>query len=637
VVNALDGFSTQAPMKVRFSSAIDAASITPGAIVVVEVLTDPTLNKAPVGVRRVLVPGVDFSAALAPNLDAGGALLQITPLKPLLANNVPAPRDIGYLVIVTNAVRSAAGVAAVPDTDYANIKAAQPTCAAIVNPNLNGICRITGAQLQIAQAIGVSPANIILTFSFTTESVSTTLSVLSQQVLASPPPPTAVLPVPIASTGTILAPLFGPAARNLADIYFGTITVPYYLTAPISPANGGNGREPLEKFWRAAAAPPAPLTDPLGERNLTRFNPVPAKTQDLTVPVLISIPRGIAKPANGWPVVVYQHGITEDRATMVLVADAVAAAGFAMVAMDLPLHGIMPNDPFYALSPTNPANAALPAPFRVGEPTFNVDYVNNTTLAAGPDGQPDASGQHIINLASVLTSRDNLRQGASNLINLTRAAPFMDLDGNAATVDFDGSRMHFFGWSLGGIIGSAFMGTPGASPLRAVTLFAAGCGVLETLRQSPRYAPILNNGLAAFGVPTGSTLYWEFVHAAQAVIEAGDGCNYTGSWGSRPIHMMEIVGTPGDATRPSDLAVPNSSTERLAALLGVPVITATANNPAGALGLVKLTEGGHGTISVPAPAPQTLNSYIEAQTELQVFLQTDGSTILVSNTGIVSP
>ena len=86
-----------------------------GRHVMVEVLTDPTLSKAPVGVRRVLVPGVDFSAALAPNVDAGGALLQITPLKPLASNNDPlAARDIGYLVIVTNTLRSTSGAAAAP-------------------------------------------------------------------------------------------------------------------------------------------------------------------------------------------------------------------------------------------------------------------------------------------------------------------------------------------------------------------------------------------------------------------------------------------------------------------------------------------------------------------------------------------
>ena len=74
---------------------------------------------------------------------------------------------------------------------------------------------------------------------------------------------------------------------------------------------------------------------------------------------------------------------------------------------------------------------ALPTPYRVGEPTFNVDYVNNTTTAPGPDGIPDSSGQHFINLASMLTARDNLRQGAANLIALTRAAPSLDLDGDA--------------------------------------------------------------------------------------------------------------------------------------------------------------------------------------------------------------
>ena len=62
--------------------------------------------------------------------------------------------------------------------------------------------------------------------------------------------------------------------------------------------------------------------------------------------------------------VIYQHGITEDRGTLALIADAAAAAGFVIVGIDLPLHGIMPNDPLYALSPTNPpANAGIPAPF----------------------------------------------------------------------------------------------------------------------------------------------------------------------------------------------------------------------------------------------------------------------------------
>ena len=59
----------------------------------------------------------------APNIDAGGTLVQIVPLRPLLANNdapgATRPRDIGYLVLVTNALRAANGAPIDADADYA--------------------------------------------------------------------------------------------------------------------------------------------------------------------------------------------------------------------------------------------------------------------------------------------------------------------------------------------------------------------------------------------------------------------------------------------------------------------------------------------------------------------------------------
>jgi hypothetical protein len=266
-----------------------------------------------------------------------------------------------------------------------------------------------------------------------------------------------------------------------------------------------------------------------------------------------------------------------------------------------------------------------------------VDYVNNTTTAPGPDGIPDSSGQHFINLASVLTARDNLRQGAANLIALTRAAPFLDVDGDTVP-DIDPARIHFFGWSLGGIIGSAYMGTPLAvASVKSVSLFAAGCGIMETLRQSPGYSPILNNGLAAAGFPPGTSIYWEFVHAAQATVESGDGCNYAANWIAKPTLMQMIQGTAGNATRPTDQAVPNSSTLRLANLLGLPTITATLTSATGARGLTRFTEGGHGTIALPSPAPQTLASYTEANTQLATFLGSGGAQISITNSAILAP
>jgi hypothetical protein len=649
VVNALDGFSTQAPIKLRFSTAIDLATTAAG-IRLIEVHIDPA-TKATVGfpttsspVRAVLVQGVDYIVETAPNIDTAGTLVQIVPLKPLLANNdAPGPsrpRDIGYLVLVTNALHAANGAAIDADADYATIKAAAltNTCATITDARLNALCNLARAHFGAAGVAGVNPTTIVVSSSFTTQSVDTVLRVISATVAASPPPATLVLPVPVTNTGAINTALTGNPGQNLANLHVGTITLPYYLSAPVAPP-AGTGTEPLTNWWRAVDPPPAAagLQDPKNERNLTRFNPFPLKTRDLTVPMLLGVPRTGTKPTNGWPVVIYQHGITEDRGTLALIADASAAAGFVIVGIDLPLHGIMPNDPLYALSPTNPANASLPAPFKVGEPTFNVDYVNNTTTAPGPDGVPDSSGQHFINLANVLTARDNLRQGAANLIALTRAVPFLDLDGDTIS-DIDPDRVHFFGWSLGGIIGSAYMGTPIAvTNIKSVSLFAAGCGIMETLRQSPGYSPILNNGLAAAGFPPGTSIYWEFVHAAQATVESGDGCNYAANWVAKPTLMQMIQGTAGNATRPTDQAVPNSSTLRLANLLGLPTIMATLTSGTGARGLTRFTEGGHGTIALPSPAPQTLASYIEARTELAQFLGSGGAQITIANPAILAP
>jgi len=646
VVNALDGFSTQAPIKLRFSTPVNLTTSAAG-IRLIEVHVDPA-TKATIAfpttaspVRRVLVEGVDYMVENAPNIDDGDTLVQLVPLRPLLANNdapgATRPRDIGYLVLVTNALRATNGAAIDPDTDYATIKAAAiaNTCANITDARLNALCGLARSHFGAAGAAGVSPATIVLSGSFTTQSVDTVLRVISATVAASPPPATAVLPAPVIPTGAIVT-----GGQNLADLHFATITLPYYLSPPVAPPTG-TGTEPINTWWRAANPPPAAagLADPKGEFNLTRFNPVPRVNAQLTVPMLVGTPR-TTKPAAGWPLLIYQHGITEDRGTLALIADAAAGAGFAIVGIDLPLHGIMPTDPLYALSPTNPMGPAypgIPAAYRVGEPTFNVDYVNNTTTAPGPDGIPDASGQHFINLASLLTARDNLRQGAANLIALTRAAPTLDFDGNPATVDVDPNRIHFFGWSLGGIIGSAYAGTPGAASIKSVSLFAAGCGIMETLRQSPGYSPVLNNGLAAAGFPPGTSIYWEFVHAAQAAAESGDGCNYAANWATKPTLMQMIQGTPGNAARPTDQAVPNSSTLRLANILGLPTITATLTNPAGARALTRFTEGGHGTIALPSPAPQTLASYIEARTQLAQFLGSGGLQITITNSAILAP
>ena len=113
------------------------------------------------------------------------------------------------------------------------------------------------------------------------------------------------------------------------------------------------------------------------------------------------MPQGI-EPVGGWPVLIFEHGILRNRMDMLAVADSFADSGFMVVAIDLPLHGVTdPTSLLYA-SGTNPlySGLSLPATGSI-ERTFDLDVLNNTTGAAGPDGQIDSSGANFINLGSV--------------------------------------------------------------------------------------------------------------------------------------------------------------------------------------------------------------------------------------------
>ena len=152
---------------------------------------------------------------------------------------------------------------------------------------------------------------------------------------------------------------------------------------------------------------------------------------------------------------IFQHGITRSREDLFGVADSFADSGYVVVAIDLPLHGVTnTSDPLYAAG-ANPlyTGLGLPASGSI-ERTFDLDVENNATGQAGADGQIDPSGSHFINLTSVLTSRDNLREGVADLIALTRTLPQLNL---GAAGGINPAGIHYLGHSLGAIVGGVFM------------------------------------------------------------------------------------------------------------------------------------------------------------------------------------
>lgn len=646
--NELDGFSTTASIFCDVLGFIDFADLADGLIVI----------DAADGHR--LVPGVDYTVQPSPALAivpgtnppisapilAQRSRILIEPLKPLAPSTT-------YLVALKTSVRNSDGRNVIPSATFKVVRSATPV-ADQVDPYLSffdttqlatlealragAIRPVVEAVMQLAQ---VDESDIALAWSFTTESVDNSLQAIEAQATAQQ--------LIVKDTGLGLAQV-NPLLPPVAEVYAGQISLPYFLAT-----SGGDAHStaPLMSFWHADPTKPdlaksflgkvpcgAFVQPPAGTNfhpsaSTTLCFPVPVKTTDVVVPVLMTVPNantGHAMPAGGWPVVVFQHGITRNRADMLAIAPALSLAGFAVVAIDLPLHGITPDDTAALLR-----NPATP------ERTFDLDLENNTTRAPGPDGSVDPSGTWFINLASLLTSRDNLRQAESDLIYLTKSLPgalVLGPTGAPNGVTLDGTQRRFLGHSLGAIVGATYLGVN--SDASAATLAMPGGGIAKLLDASKTFGPIVAAGLAANGVVEGTDDYETFVRFAQQLVDSGDPINYAeAASAAHPIHMIEVNG---------DLVVPNaalagpasatedkvtisgflSGTNPLAAAMGlhgdapitVPVATLTLLlGPAARSNVVEFAEGDHGSILDPTTSPAATQ---EMQREAANFLASDG-------------
>src|SRR5678816_1455383 len=143
-LNALDGWSTTAPIRIRFGGALNPASFSTANIRVYQVTVSNT-NLAVSGFTRPLAYGTEFSANVATDTGVGPSILEIKPLVPLAPSFGPAtptdplPPGTGYLVVLTRGIQMASGAAATADRDNATIKTTlgasiiPATCATLPN------------------------------------------------------------------------------------------------------------------------------------------------------------------------------------------------------------------------------------------------------------------------------------------------------------------------------------------------------------------------------------------------------------------------------------------------------------------------------------------------------------------------
>ncbi|UXI68847.1 hypothetical protein [Tahibacter amnicola] len=636
-VSALDGWSTTAPWTLQFSAEPKDSSLVPGTTIRVFEVTLTGPGGGVTGVTRELAPGTEFAVAKVPS-DTTKRTVAIVPIKPL-------KQLTSYMVIATTGVTDNSNNDATPDQTYFLSKRTSPLCVnnASTEPllpattacGLEPLRRLTNSHLAAAATQGIDPSKVVVSWVATTQSITPVFQAAVGKVQQSPAPVVRTAP-----TGKTIGDL-GLGLQPIADIYIGTLDVPYYLNAPAAATPGAQAVAVLGGFWKAAPNGYVAPFNQLGlsptSTNVTFANPFPVATKTETIPLILSVPNaasGKTRPASGWPIVIYQHGITRSRADSFAVAQAMASQGFAVIAIDAPLHGLPPAHPFN-ISAT--PFAALGA----RERTFDVDLINNAAngCPAGtsicPDGVADASGTHFINLGSLLTSRDNIRQAVVDLFSLSKAIPTINYD-NVAGADFDGSRVQFIGQSLGGIIGTSFTAFDPA--VSNVALSVPGAGIARLLDASPTFGPRIRTGLAAAGLNAGTPDYDRFLGAAQQVIDSADPINTAFVLGAstKRVLLQEVVGG-GDVL--PDQVIPNvvpgsptSGTEALIRALGLASITQTTQSATGIRGAVRFIKGDHSSL-IGSPASPAAT--VEMQRQIASLFVSNGAAVQVTDTSVI--
>jgi len=585
-LNTLDGFSTTAVISAPFNAPVDPASLipwnplsmAPGAA---SIFVLNATQGAP------LVPGLHYTVRLSTAAGTGGSVIEIVPLRPL------APRT-RYAFIITDRIRSTVGTAAGADTVFRAIRDAHLAGLTSVPgaPQLTPLFPAVTPLLNTAtNVLGLPGSNVVVAWSMQTQSISNVLDVIE----ASATPRPAVL----ASAGITTAQL-GVGLPGFASIYTGFIEVPYY----------GDPANPLTSFWVTSALAPPNVTNP---------TPI-ARVPNRRIPLLATLPNatsGRTQPTAGWPVVIFQHGVTVNRTVMLAIADAFAQAGFAVVAIDLPLHGIA--------DATNPFYQGPNSPFGNNERHFNLDNVGATGVFA-PDGQID-NGWQIFNVGNPLNARDHIRQAVADTIGLTRTLPGLSFPDGDSNPDLDGSRIHFVGSSLGSIISGVFLGVNAEVTTATLASPAGPWTSLLTEPEAVDFGDPIRTVLSAQGLPPGTVGFDNFVRDLQTVIDAVDPVNYAAdAAASHPLHVIEVLG---------DTTVPNKPNDYIAALWELPGVSTTrAVAPPGTVsGIVRFNAGGHSSLLNPAI---NLAVTTEMQRQMVTYAASRGSAIQITNTSVVN-
>ncbi|MBW7471999.1 hypothetical protein [Marinobacter sp. F4218] len=373
-------------------------------------------------------------------------------------------------------------------------------------------------------------------------------------------------------------------------VYEGEITLPYFQALP---AEGDGSPLTTESWLPADFSGDETLSAAPSDRISYRF-PFARKVADTTVPIVVAAPDTdnlvIAgqQPAAGYPVIIYQHAVTTDRSAILPMA---TAAGllcadpanshdcFVTIGIDQPLHGIF-GEGIVGLNPiTTQDGASADATER------HFGFAASADLSPVPAGELEApeSGSLFLNFANYANTRDNMRQGALDLLNVSASLQAIEDAINACadcpqSLNLDPDRVYFLSHSLSGMGGAAFphvnnaaieAGNASLSPITASNFLNTGGGFTRLAENSQSIAPRVLPGLdaASAGLLTqGRTELNIYFNVFQGLLDSADPTAFGPLYRDKPVLLTEIVGVPDDVDRPTDDTIPNAADPLLYAL-----------------------------------------------------------------------
>jgi hypothetical protein len=606
--NAVAGLN--APIYIRFSTPVDPATVSAANVKVFELTPDAAgTENSPLGFK-------DISGMFDYKYTAGSTDLHLFPKFPLL----PGTR---YMYVVTNRVHDAA--------------TGQPVCSSNYFDMLKSLYPLVGAFAALepirANVYADPPANSIIKLSGYAKVMDDMITAKATTTVASRDEITLLGRFITTGAGFIPTDATNSASRIPTEAALRSFAAGAGLGGLPGKTwtNAVNDATtiPAAAYWAAVGAPgsaPATLasvvTGSINSAELS-IDPVVAKATANAGSIDLSAVSGAYNPAAGvvqsfrsganltgfyhvartvpftylvpttpnGKLVIFQHGITGQKEQVVAVAGALTGQGYAVIAIDLPLHG------------------ALAVPGHTTGPLW---------------------GQDFMAIGAPLATRSNIQQAAFNLnrLELTLKTGGFAFAGIA---DAPPVEIKFVGLSLGSIVGTYYLAgnttlSTTGYPYTQTTLdndmkgflSVPGAQTAYLIQNSPAFGSSVNAGLAAKGIVTGSPTYHNFFQVTQSVIDPVDPATMTTPLGvglpsrlSGRVAIQEATSTTfaADGVTPTngDLVITNAYTRYFGNALGGREVLGSAGT-AVAPGFKQLGYNGAATPRIPAHFMYTLLS-----------------------------